>query len=320
MNCPLCQCVDNYSCKKLGRTHDMIVFDCEVCGRFNLPEEVMEDYFSPGDQRLTPVTRGYLSFFTRQPRPAGQPVPRVTPTTIEEAIAGNRQLPSPSQQARNALRIIGEMVLATGRPLDHLPKDFRAQIGAINQLFADQIVKELVGKGLLFGTAVSTTQRPSRVCAITPTLAGWDAIENERKGRISGNYGFIALKFGDEILDPFVTETVKPAVKSIGYELVDLRDTAKAGVIDNVLREQIRDAAFVLVDLTHANNGAYWEAGFAEGLGKPVLYLCERSVFSERGTHFDTNHCTTIMWSAEEKDKFTAELIATLRRSLGLFE
>ena len=37
----------------------------------------------------------------------------------------------------------------------------------------------------------------------------------------------------------------------------------------------VRDAAFVISDLTHDNSGAYWEAGYAEGLGKPVIYICE---------------------------------------------
>jgi hypothetical protein len=36
-------------------------------------------------------------------------------------------------------------------------------------------------------------------------------------------------------------------------------------------------------------------------------------------THFDTNHCTTVPWSANEQGEFTKQLIATLRRSLNLF-
>ena len=85
------------------------------------------------------------------------------------------------------------------------------------------------------------------------------------------------------------------------------------------MRAQIRDSAFVIVDLTHDNSGAYWEAGYAEGLGKPVIYICERQKFEAAQTHFDTNHCTTVMWSADNPDKFATDLVATLRRSLNLF-
>jgi nucleoside 2-deoxyribosyltransferase len=79
------------------------------------------------------------------------------------------------------------------------------------------------------------------------------------------------MKFGDAVLDPFVEQTIKPAIRdAIAYDPFDLRNVSRAGVIDKILRVQIRDAAFVLVDLTHDNAGAYWEAGYAEGLGKPV--------------------------------------------------
>ena len=125
------------------------------------------------------------------------------------------------------------------------------------------------------------------------------------------------MQFNDPQLDPFVEEVVKPAVKDgLGYDLVDMRDVARAGIIDNIMRIQIRDSAFVIVDLTHDNPGAYWEAGYAEGLGKPVIYICEKAKFEAGGTHFDTNHCTTIPWSRGEADDFRAELVATLRRSI----
>ena len=97
-------------------------------------------------------------------------------------------------------------------------------------------------------------------------------------------------------------------------------DVAQAGIIDNLMRERIRDAKFLLVDLSHDNNGAYWEAGYAEGLGKPVIYICEQDKFKKAKTHFDTNHCTTVTWSLTETDHFEKELLATLRRSLKLFE
>jgi nucleoside 2-deoxyribosyltransferase len=90
-------------------------------------------------------------------------------------------------------------------------------------------------------------------------------------------------------------------------------------VIDNILRAQIRDSAFVLADLTHDNYGAYWEAGYAEGLGKPVIYLCEKAKFDNMKTHFDTNHSTTVLWTTEDMDRFKQELTSTIRRSLDLF-
>ena len=151
------------------------------------------------------------------------------------------------------------------------------------------------------------------------TLEGWKQYEAEKRGQFEGNYGFVAMQFGDSNLDPLVNDIVKPTVeKEIGYNLIDMRDVARARIIDNIMRTQIRDAAFVIADLTHDNSGAYWEAGYAEGLGKPVIYICEKDKFDGQKTHFDTNHCTTIPWSRGGEGAFCQELIATLRRSLDL--
>ncbi len=182
-----------------------------------------------------------------------------------------------------------------------------------------RIVKQVHQRGIFDLTPCGHMSSADEFMEIDLTLIGWEQFEAERHGKLSGNYGFIALKFGDSVLDPFLQDVIKPAITQTGFSLEDMRDAALAGIIDNVMRARIRDTAFVLVDLTHANAGAYWEAGYAEGLGKPVLYLCNKVVFDKQGTHFDTNHCTTVLWDASLPDRFTDELKATLRRSLGLF-
>lgn len=132
------------------------------------------------------------------------------------------------------------------------------------------------------------------------------------------------MEFDKPELEAFVEEVVKPVVKeALGYDLRDIRDISRAGVIDNILRVAIRDARFVIVDLTHDNNGAYWEAGYAEGLDKPVVYICAREKFERSreeggGTHFDTNHCTTVLWRKDGNDDFRQQLAATLRSSLEI--
>ena len=90
----------------------------------------------------------------------------------------------------------------------------------------------------------------------------------------------------------------------------------KAGLIDDRLRVEIRTSRFLIADLTHENAGAYWEAGFAEGLGKPVIYTCEKSKFDTAKTHFDTNHHLTVFWSTDEFPSFEEKLKATIRATV----
>jgi nucleoside 2-deoxyribosyltransferase len=51
--------------------------------------------------------------------------------------------------------------------------------------------------------------------------------------------------------------------------------------ISTQLRVNIRRSRFLVCDLTHGNRGAYWESGFAEGLGKPAIYTCRKDVFED---------------------------------------
>ena len=226
---------------------------------------------------------------------------------------------SPAVQAMNLIRYIGDQVSESGKPIlvDHI-RVFHEAIGAPSDEFALQLVEDLKERNVLIYRVSPMVGDPSREYNLT--LDGWEQYEAEKRGGFDGNYGFLAMQFDDSDLDPFVKDVVKPAVKdATGYDLVDMRDVSKAGIIDNIMRVRIRDAKFVIADLTHGNNGAYWEAGYAEGLGKPVIYICEKEKFeSKDGTHFDTNHCTTVFWSKsrDNDEDFRQKLTATLRRSL----
>jgi hypothetical protein len=249
--------------------------------------------------------------------------PKITSDWIERWRADAR-LPSPALQAANLIRLIGDEFSRTGDSyvLDEVVDT--ARVGTLSPQTLGRLCEELTAKGIL--QAIGRTTVPNRGGGVTGrpvyglTLEGWERYEAERRGQVAGRYGFIAMPFGVVELDKFVTTALKPIVKKeIGYDVVDMRDVARAGVIDNIMRAQIRDAAFVLADLTHDNAGAYWEAGYAEGLGKPVIYLCEHAKFNKVKPHFDTNHCTTVMWSIDRPEEFGRDLIATLRRSLNLF-
>ncbi len=227
---------------------------------------------------------------------------------------------SPAVQAMNLIRYIGDQVSESGEPIRQLA-EISEEIGAPSEELAKQLIEELCEHGVV---NVRNTSRALGGLAsykgVSLTLKGWEQYEAEKRGGFDGNYGFLAMQFDESDLESFVRDVVKPAVKEdIGCDLVDMRDVSKAGIIDNIMRVRIRDAKFVIADLTHGNNGAYWEAGYAEGLGKPVIYICEKEKFeSDDGTHFDTNHCTTVIWSKsrDNDEDFRRELTATLRRSL----
>ena len=232
---------------------------------------------------------------------------------LEEAMSN---FINPKIQAMNVIQTIGDEVSRTGKPIFDL--NIRSQdVGVPSQELLDSLVEELEFLGLL---KIENSKKVLRGIFFTNTnltLKGWQQYEDDKKGKIDGNYGFLAMQFGEEPLDDFVESVLKPTVeKELSYKINDMRDLSRAGIIDNIMRDQIRRARFVVADLTHDNYGAYWEAGYAEGLNKPVIYICEKKKFDDHKTHFDTNHCTTVTWSRDDDDGFRKEFIATLRRSL----
>lgn len=313
--CPICKGQFGGKCQKFPTDKDAAEFKCDACGSFVVSGSLLASQLGD-DATLTSLQRAALA---HRIRTASASEPPMLTTDWFERFRAAPTLPTPGEQASNIVRFIGDEVLRTGEPLDELPIALGPVSGAPSTEFASRLAVELVRNGVLHGTDASSSSG-THVLDVNLTLRGWQLYEAERRGKTAGNYGFVALRFGNVQLDGLLKNTVKPAIRtSIGYELVDMRDVATAGVIDNIMRAQIRDAAFVLADLTDDNPGAYWEAGFAEGLGKPVIYLCEAAKFAEAKTHFDTNHCTTVIWSIGAADHFAAELIATLRRSLNLF-
>ena len=124
------------------------------------------------------------------------------------------------------------------------------------------------------------------------------------------------MQYGEEELDDLVVNCFRPAVKDTGFDLYRLDDVPKAGLIDDRLRVEIRTSRFLIADLTHENRGAYWEAGYAEGLGKPAIYTCEKSKFEDMKPHFDTNHHTTVLWDKNDLGKTAQDLKSTIRATL----
>jgi nucleoside 2-deoxyribosyltransferase len=73
----------------------------------------------------------------------------------------------------------------------------------------------------------------------------------------------------------------------------------------------------VIAELSHHNNGAYWEAGFARGLGKPVIYMYNKRVGnSDRPPHFDVGSDLYIAWEEDKPEKAADDLKGVIRATL----
>ena len=135
---------------------------------------------------------------------------------------------------------------------------------------------------------------------------GWDRFDKLKRGKTDSKKAFLAMQFNSKFITDDLIKKMKNSLEEIGYQLESLQDRQQAGLIDDHLRQRIKRYKFLIVDLSDANNGAYWEGGYGEGLGKPVIYICDKGQFDKK-VHFDTNHHLTIMYDKnciDEKNEF----------------
>lgn len=171
---------------------------------------------------------------------------------------------------------------------------------------ADFIVTALEQDGLLTAKQSSITQHD---LVLSP--AGWNRIAEIERGatQLSSKRAFVAMWYGNE-KDPvegensrrFLTRAYdsgfRIGVEQAGYEpqRIDFKEF-NDDIMDEIVVE-IRQSRFVVADFTGHRPGVYYEAGFARGMGLPVIFTCHESHFS--AAHFDTNHMNHIVWNSLE--------------------
>ena len=151
------------------------------------------------------------------------------------------------------------------------------------------------------------------------SFPGWERYQELKRATSDSRKAFMAMEYKNEDLTDIFKNVFKDAVDKTGFDLLRLVDTPQpAGLIDDDLRVKIRASRFLIADLTDKNPGAYWEAGYAEGLEKPVIYTCRKDIFenSKSCPHFDTNHHLTILWDTGNPQEAGEKLKSTIRATL----
>ena len=137
---------------------------------------------------------------------------------------------------------------------------------------------------------------------------GYARIDVLQKHTANSRNVLVAMKFGDDTRN--LREAIRKGITDAGYVAIFIDEVQHNEFITPELLKHIRDSKFVVVDLTHQNNGAYFEEGYAMGLGKPVIQLCQK----DTRLHFDIAQKNTIMWATEADipERLTNRIKATI--------
>lgn len=132
---------------------------------------------------------------------------------------------------------------------------------------------------------------------LTLTMKGWELAQPfPRPGGIPGRC-FVAMWFSDDTTAAYEFG-IAPAVKAAGFEAIRIDRKEHNNEITDEIMAEIRNAQFVVADFTGQRAGVYYEAGFAVGLGRPVIWSC--FVDDVDKLHFDTNHKNHVVWKTPQ--------------------
>ncbi len=140
---------------------------------------------------------------------------------------------------------------------------------------------------------------------------GWETISEVEHHNETNNQGFMAMSFSEETRS--ISDSFKKAIKRCGYvpKRIDEKEHNKQ-IVPEILFE-ISRSKFVVVDITYPNYGAYYEAGYAEALGKEVIICCRDTDFKP---HFDIAQKSAIVW--KDEDDLEERLYRRIEATVGL--
>ena len=120
---------------------------------------------------------------------------------------------------------------------------------------------------------------------------------------------FVAMNFDPQF--DLAYEKITEAINGLGFKAYRTKGLSIEDVNDLIIAG-IKESAFVVADFTGQKEGVYFEAGFARGLGKRVIWTCRKD--DESNLHFDTRQFNHILWHDEEdlRKKLEASIRANI--------
>ena len=285
------------------------------------------DYFVSGTaiavlENCDDRTKARLTSWLTEQRRLGNLCPSITTYTINEAKQ-RRAMPL-SQRADSILRFLELHSTHIGATLsfrfygyfydEFIPDDLdRVYFGLISYsecVDRDELIfllNYLNETGLI---DYDDVHGEIKTCTIT--VDGYAKLTELNEKNVDSSRAFVAMWFNECMTDAWQLG-FRPAIDGTGFEPVRIDQTEHVNKIDDEIIAEIRRARFLVADFTHSDDGArggvYYEAGFAHGLGIPVIFTCRSDVFAN--VHFDTRQYNHIVWDEP------ADLQTKLSRRIG---
>jgi nucleoside 2-deoxyribosyltransferase len=144
------------------------------------------------------------------------------------------------------------------------------------------------------------------------TFKGREFVESLGQTTVVSNKIFMAFYFTDEMKESFEETTKRAVTDASDGKLIAVRVSTSGTPIDtkidDALITMLKSSKVVIADFTGQRQAVYYEAGYAMGMGIPVIWTCREDEVNKLS--FDTRQYPHILW--KDKDDLYKQLTARL--------
>jgi nucleoside 2-deoxyribosyltransferase len=174
--------------------------------------------------------------------------------------------------------------------------------------------KVLDDRGLIYSNRMFTHgNRGFKAFAVSPS--GWQELVRLQEANIGSRIAFVAMSFQPQFTSLY-DEAIKPGILAAGYEPERVDRAEHNNRIDDEIIARIKRSRFLVADFSLQRGGIYFEAGYALGLGLPVVWTANLDALEE--VHFDNRQYNFITWREGEwnplRDRLRFRIEATIGR------
>ena len=131
---------------------------------------------------------------------------------------------------------------------------------------------------------------------------GWKRVDELQQSDLNNKNVFVSMAFNEGTEE--TRKAIKKGISDAGFspELID-EIVHNQQIVPEMFR-LIRESRFLILEISNPNYGAYYEAGYALGLGKEVIICCSKDIFEKdfgedskyRKPHFDIAQKQILIW------------------------
>jgi hypothetical protein len=249
-------------------------------------------------------------------RHGGDLAPLIDTRVIERIAKAQTPLPTHSQRFDSLLKYFERETAELGGKIrirgnvDELLAQRQLEMRAYSSSLRDSEVNFLTNQAEQSGfVQVSGTEN------LRLTLKGYDHLLSLRLKQPDSQQAFVAMWF-DRGMTLTYEGAIAPAIAEAGYKAMRIDQKEHSNKVDDEIIAEIRKSRFVVADFTSERDrprgGVYFEAGFAQGLGLPVIWTCREDLIDQ--LHFDTRQFNHIAWrtGADLKTALRNRIVAVI--------